>query len=276
MLHSTFCLENEFDLLRSLSKTSFPSPNPIEIASKLPGVDGTFYTMPLLSGAIPRPFLDGETEMGVPETIILQLAELLADLHAIPMDNFADYIAKYEDASALSETVGERYRRNMRGWREYVEKVEHMPSPYATWLFNWLETNIPNDTRRPVLSHGDFAVHNVLVVNDRITGVLDWECAGFGAPEQDLAYIKPHVIKHMDWQRFLDHYTASGGQPINLQMMPFCAAYGILRMFLGGIMSSQNLQRGRNRDLRYVMMEYGFGPMFMEMGLAATEVELPA
>lgn len=271
MLHSTFRIENEFDLLRSLSKTSFPCPHPIDLACNVAGVEGDFYTMKKLPGAIPRPFLDGDSKQDVSEKILLQLAEYLADLHALPLSTFAAYIDKYEDASALTETVGQRYARNMNGWREYVHRVEHMASPYATWLFDWMERNIPDDTRRPVLSHGDFAVHNVLVVDERITGILDWECADFGAPEQDLAYIKPHIVKHMDWERWLDHYKASGGQEVKLQMMPFCAAYGVLRTFLGGIMGSQNIQRGRNRDLRYVMMEYGFGPMFMQMGLAATE-----
>lgn len=271
MLHSTFRIENEFDLLCSLSKTAFPCPHPIDLACDLPDVDGDFYTMGLLRGAIPRPFLDGGGKQDVSEDILFQLAEHLANLHALPLSTFATYLEKYEDSSALTETVGQRYARNLRGWREYVERVEHMPSPYVTWLFDWMERHIPDDKRRPVLSHGDFALHNVLVADNRITGILDWECADFGAPEQDLAYVKPHIVKHMEWERWLGHYVASGGEAVNLEIMPFCAAYGVLRTFLGGVMGSQNIQRGHNRDLRYVMVEYGFGPMFMQMGLGAAK-----
>jgi len=175
MLHNTFRVDQEFDLLRSLAKTDYPAPQPLDLALDLPGIDGTFYTMNLVPGAIPRSFLDkGGKDSAISSTVLLQLAELLARLHAIPISTFEDYIVKYEDASALADNIGTRYARNMRGWRDYIDKVEHLPSPYVTWLFHWLEHNIPADARLPVLTHGDFAVHNVLAVDDRITGVLDW------------------------------------------------------------------------------------------------------
>jgi aminoglycoside phosphotransferase (APT) family kinase protein len=61
------------------------------------------------------------------------------------------------------------------------------------------------------LSHGGFKIRNIIREGDEVTGVLDWECSDFGAPELDLAYIQPTVSAHMDWNRFVEHYYAYGG-----------------------------------------------------------------
>lgn len=266
MTHGIFELEQEFALLRDLHASGFPAPLPLELASKLPGVDGTFYTMARLPGRVPSSLL-GAQQQRFSEALLLRLAELLAELHRVPLARFANYFAQYEDASAIHETIEQRYRRNLRGWRAYLREVEHLPSPYIVWLLDWLERHVPQDSRTPVLTHGDFNVHNVLADGDRITAVLDWECADFGAPELDLAYLQPQVAQHMDWDRFVAHYRASGGAEIDPARMPFCLAYSVLRTSLGGNLGTRNLQTGANRDLRYVMAELGFVPMFMQMAL---------
>lgn len=266
MLHGVFRIEQEFDLLAALATTDFPVPQPIALGHQLPGVDGSFYTMNRLPGRVAGSFLDAHRQT-YPESLLLRLAELLAQLHRIPLETFGAYFARHEEAAALQETIEQRYRRNLRGWRQYVQTVEHLDSPFVTWLFDWLDRHVPADTRRPVLTHGDFNVHNVLADGERVTAVLDWECADFGAPEQDLAYIQPHIARHMDWQRFVDHYHASGGVAIDPQRLPFCLAYSVLRTILGGNRGTANLQSGRNGDLRYVMVELGFAPAFMQMAL---------
>jgi aminoglycoside phosphotransferase (APT) family kinase protein len=57
---------------------------------------------------------------------------------------------------------------------------------------------VPEDNRRPVPTHGDFNIHNVLLDDGKLTDILDCECSDFGTPEQNLAYIQPHVSRHMD------------------------------------------------------------------------------
>jgi len=267
--HAMYLLEQEYSFLRDLSKTSFPSPRPIDLALNIPGVDGTFYTMKRLPGEVPGTFL-GRSDK-VSESMLLQLAELIAELHRLPAETFSNYLQDYDVPTALNETVSERYRRQLRGWREYIRRVEHLPSPFATWILDWLENNVPEDSRRPVPIHGDFFVHNVLANSDgRITAVLDWECADLAAPEQDLAYAQPHVTKYMPWSKFMEHYKASGGQEIDERKFAFCSAYAVMRIFLGGNRSSMNIQRGINRELRYIMMELGFAGMLMQMGLGCT------
>lgn len=172
VLHGSFLLEREYYLLQSLNKTNYPAPRPIDLGYEVPGSESTFFTMTRLPGKVLGSFLDNASVL--PDNIFKQLAELLAKLHRIPLETFTDYFDMHDESATLTETVEARYRRNLKGWRDYIERVEHLPSPYITWLFYWLENNIPMDRRRSVLTHGDFSVHNILGENGEVTGVLDW------------------------------------------------------------------------------------------------------
>jgi aminoglycoside phosphotransferase (APT) family kinase protein len=265
-------LESEYALLRTLAEFDYPAPKPQRFADHWRDLDGSFYTMPRIPGATPGAFLSG-LHGSVDEAVLLELAELLGRLHCIPFDAFADYIQRYDDPRMLQADISECYRCNLDGWSRYMAQQTHLPSPYLAWLLRWLQQNIPADARRPILVHGDFNIHNVLVHEGRIRGVLDWECAGFGAPEQDLAYIQPHVARHIDWRRFLDHYLAHGGSEPRPDLMRFGMAYAALRTNLAGNRATWNLQRGANSDVRYAMVELGFTRSFMELALDSTNGE---
>lgn len=277
MVHSTFNVAAEFALLSLLAPTGFPCPTAKELYSGTE-IDGWFFSMSEVAGEIPRSFLDNGDKQtaGLDEDILLQMAEILARLHSIPLSTFAPLIEKNEGAKAINDNIGQRMRRNIASWKAYMESESsnHLPSPFIVWLFHWLSTHIENDVRSPVLLHGDYAVHNVLQQEGRITGVLDWEGAEFGAPEMDLAYVKPHVEKHMEWSKFLERYKEAGGREIDERRYKFGAAYGCMKTYLGGLRGQRNIQRGLNREIRYLMVEFGFAPMFGGLGLSAASEDV--
>lgn len=141
-----FRAEQEFELVRVLESIGFPTPKPLELGQGIPGADGSFYAMTRLPGHVPCSFL-GISEMEISDKFLVRLAELLGELHAIPLSNFESFVAKFEEPGTLSLTIEEFYRRNINSWRQYVQRVKHLASPYLTWLFHWLEKNIPHDTR---------------------------------------------------------------------------------------------------------------------------------
>jgi len=269
MKHGACRLDSEYDLLRLLPE-DYPAPKPQRFCSDHGGVDGSYYTMARIAGATPGSYLGG-VEGKIDEAIFLELAELLARLHQQPLCRFADYIRRHEDARILEASVDDCYRYNLEGWTRYLRQETHLQSPYLVWLLDWLQRNIPKDARRPVLVHGDFNIHNVLVDQGRVTAVLDWECAGFGAPEQDLAYIQPHISKHIEWSRFVNHYLSHGGVPIHAPAMRYGLVYASLRTVLAANRATRNLQSGANRDIRYAMVELGFTASFMGQALQGTQ-----
>lgn len=259
----------EYDLLRDLSTTNFLSPKPYELCHNDPVINGSFYTMKYLPGTVPSSFLGVATnEFSL--QLVLQLGSLLAQLHGFPLTTFASYLNKHEGFEAIRLTVEQRNRQKVKAWREYIKTVTHLPSPYLVWLLDWVERHIPADGRTPVLTHGDFNFHNLLVENNDITGVLDWECADFGAPELDLAYIQPLVKRHMAWDIFLEHYYKCGGKMINENHFPFVQAYGVVEKIIAFNKATLNNQNGESKDIRFVMVGYGINAAFMSMGLSYT------
>ena len=273
VLRGMFCIENEFELVRAVSSTGYPAPTPLWLGLNVPNVDNDFYVMEKLPGRIPGSFLGGVGQAGVSEQLLLDIAAQLARLHAIPLDIFSDFIQRYDDAELLAAgtagTVSACYRRAVEAWARYESEVAHLPSPYFHFLRDWLLRNIPEDSRRPVLVHGDFNIHNLLVENERVSGVLDWECAQFGAPEQDLAYIQPHLSRLIDWDRFMARYVEAGGRAVDSATLSFYQAYSMMRLHVGMNHGLLNLQQGINRDIRYSVIELAFAPQLMEFGMAS-------
>ena len=158
----------------------------------------------------------------------------------------------------------------MAGWREAAEQHGYLPSPLIDYVFNWLADNVPQDKQRPVLAHGDFGSHNILMENNRVTAVLDWEGSMFAAPEMDLVYAQPLVSKHIDWEKFLAHYLACGGRQPDPASMRYYMTFLSLRVALVGNILNRNLQTGISRDIRYSMFELGLTPHFMQQMLEST------
>ncbi len=269
MKHGACDLRNEFDLLTTLAKVDYPAPKPIAFCEKFENIDGPFYTMDRIAGRVPGSFLGGASG-NVGEQMCLDLAERLGQLHQLPLDLFADYIQAYEDLVILTGTTEDCYRHSLQGWADYMQVQEHLNSPCLVWLVEWLQHNVPKDPRPPVLVHGDYSIHNVLAKDGRITAIMDWECAGFGCPEQDLAYIRPHIADAIDWDVFVQRYQEHGGKTPNPQAMAFGMAYSTLRTNLAANRATLNLQRGTNRDIRYTMVEQGFTAFFMNAALQST------
>ena len=61
--------------------------------------------------------------------------------------------------------------------------------PVFEWAFRWLREHAPADVPVPVLVHGDFRNGNLMVGEEGLRAVLDWELAHLGDPMEDLGWI---------------------------------------------------------------------------------------
>lgn len=271
-----FLIDQQFLLLKSLSKTDYPSPHVYDFGDKSSGIPGgKILTMSYMPGKPASTYL-GSGKVELSESMAFQLAELLAKLHSYPLETFSDFFEAngLDPKDETQMTVEETYRRSISQWEQYLKNVEHLPSTYLLWLLNWMKNNIPKDGRSAVLVHGDFSIHNIMQQEGKVAAVLDWECANFGAAEQDLAYIQPVICKSMPWQKFLDHYLKSGGREVNKSLLPFCQAYTVLKTSFAFSRAALNTQKGYTQDARLLMSEFAFQPIFMRMGLQAVPSEI--
>lgn len=264
----TFELKREFELVKTLHRQGYSAPNALWFGEGVSGTAGNFYVMEKLPGKMAGTFLEGASTL--PESFLTEWAQAIAQLHSYPVSKFKEVINDFEDPVLLNGSRKDAYLWQITEWETYLRSQPHLPSPYLTFMLAWLRENIPNSNLPTSLIHGDIYIHNVLAHEGRISAVLDWETAMFGAPEQDLAYIQPNVVKHMDWDKFLSIYHEAGGPEIDEASFSFYNAFNAFRISVGGNRAIYNLQNGHYSDIRFTMVELGFVPAFFQMGLAST------
>jgi aminoglycoside phosphotransferase (APT) family kinase protein len=54
-------------------------------------------------------------------------------------------------------------------------------------LIEWLPNNIPDDDETSIV-HGDYRLDNMIMKNQEVIGVLDWELSTLGHPVADFSY----------------------------------------------------------------------------------------
>jgi aminoglycoside phosphotransferase (APT) family kinase protein len=269
LTHPSWDMAREFMLLNSLSRLGYPSPRALWLGRNVAGVDADFMVIEKVSGQMIGSLLEG-SESALPEGQMLEVAELLARLHSIELEQFNELIHRFDDPALLTDSIEQYNHRLNASWREYAKTCGYLPSPLFSYMLDWLDNHVPDDQRRPVLLHGDYGIHNMLGENGRVTAVLDWEGSMFGAPEFDLAFIQQAVSKHIKWERFLEHYIACGGREPAPDSFNYYTAFYNMRVLLCLNRGLMYLQNGTAHDIRFSVFEQGFIPHFMEQMLNQT------
>ncbi|MEY2996083.1 MAG: hypothetical protein RLZZ39_908, partial [Actinomycetota bacterium] len=124
---------------------------------------------------IARKILRDERFGAARAVLVRDMARALAALHTVDpspiaglpsIDQVAQYRATLDD---LNSRLGQAH-------------------PTFELAFRWLEANRPTSTRR-TLVHGDFRLGNVMVDENGLRAVLDWELAHVGDPMEDLGWL---------------------------------------------------------------------------------------
>lgn len=85
-----------------------------------------------------------------------------------------------------------------------------VPDPLALLTFTWLRRNVPPPPARPALVQGDTGPGNFVFSGDRVSAILDWECAHFGDPAEDLGHLYSRAFFHPwgDMRELIGAYAA--------------------------------------------------------------------
>jgi aminoglycoside phosphotransferase (APT) family kinase protein len=104
-----------------------------------------------------------------------QCGKALAGIHAMPVDS----VARLRVAPADVELAYWLGRHRAYG----------MANPVFEMAFQWLRRHLPDTPDRLVVVHGDFRNGNLIVAEDGLRAVLDWELAHIGDPMEDLGWL---------------------------------------------------------------------------------------
>jgi aminoglycoside phosphotransferase (APT) family kinase protein len=183
-----------------------------------------YLLMERLAGeTIPRRLLRDEAYAAVRPGLAHRLGEVLARIHQVDPGSVRDL----PRVDALGQ-VTEQYQA-------FAE-----PRPAVELGLRWLAGHRPAPAA-DALVHGDFRTGNLMVGQDGLHGVLDWELVHRGDPRQDLGWLCTKAWRFGSASPvggfgtradLMAGYAAGGGTPPDLETQRWWELYGTVRWAL--------------------------------------------
>ncbi len=261
LLRETSDLAEQFRVLQCLAHTDVPAPAAHWYEADPSVLGAPALVMEKVPGECPSPwrrsgreYYAAAAERGVlPESFV----DALAAIHN------ADWEAAGLDFLGVPGPGDDFARREIHRWQTLIEESGHPGHPILDDLVGWLEANAPA-TDRLTLVHGAYRTGNVLIHDDRVSAVLDWELQVIGDPMYDVAYMLTELNREgtdllsnvVPRDLFYERYQAATGIEIDDER---CRYYQLLYAMRSAAfwMSAAGLYAdGRNTDLRLARTEW--------------------
>ena len=186
-----------------------------------------------------------------------------------------DWRAAGLDFLGVPEPGADFARREIARWRRLVDLSGLEPDPVLVDVLAWLEADPPS-TERLVLVHGAYRTGNLLIHDDRVAAVLDWETQVIGDPMYDVAYVLSELNREgtellsnvVERDAFYRGYEKGTGFEIDEEV---CRYYHVLYAMRSAAfwMSATGLfGTGRNRDLRLARTQWSI-PVVLDQAARA-------
>ena len=148
-------------------------------------------------------------------------------------------------------------QRGIAKWRELIAESAQPPEPTLTELIAWLETNAPA-TERVCLVHGAYRTANLLIDDDRVAAVLDWELQVLGDPMYDIACVLSDLNREgtallsnlVDRDAIVRDYESATGFVVDEAVWRYYNALYAMRPVAFRMSASGLYADGRSNDIR--------------------------
>lgn len=202
-------LPAEARLIEAAVAAGVPAPGIAHVCQPGDGLGEAFIMERVDGETIARKILRDDTYEQARARLAAQCGRALAGIHGIETAKLPE----------LPESFGtdqlDRYEEIYRGFEA--------PRPVFELAIQWLRANAPRPLA-PVLVHGDFRLGNLMVDENGLAAVLDWELAHIGDPREDIAWAcinswrfgvaGKRVGGFGDLPDLLEAYAAAGGARI--------------------------------------------------------------
>ncbi|WP_339674841.1 phosphotransferase family protein [uncultured Zhongshania sp.] len=176
-----------------------------------------------------------------------QCGDILAAIHAVPLKT----VTGLHRALAADQIAF--YRQAYDGYQQSL--------PVFEYAFRWLAEHIPLCTEE-TLVHGDFRNGNLIVDEDGVRAVLDWELSHIGDPMEDLGWLcvnswrfgridKP-VGGFGDRDSLYQAYSQASGRQVDPKVVTFWELFGVLKWGVICLYQCDMHLSGRERSLERV------------------------
>jgi len=199
-------LATEAELLGAAAKAGVRVPEVLHVSPPGSALGEAFVMRRVTGETLGRKILRDEEYRIARTRLTRDCAEALAGIHVVST----------EGLTALPHSLGE----DQIAKYELIYRSFELPRPVLELALSWLKANAPAPAV-PVLVHGDFRLGNLIVDEQGLGAVLDWELAHIGDPREDIAWLcvnswrfghsEKRVGGFGDLPELLDAYAAAGG-----------------------------------------------------------------
>jgi aminoglycoside phosphotransferase (APT) family kinase protein len=182
LLPGAHAVEREYRVLAALGGQGFPVPRVHGLCEDESLIGTAFYVMGMVEGRIfweaQLPGLSREQRAAAFDSMNTTIAQL----HNFPPEAIG--LGDYGKPTGFVE------RQVARWSKQYVGDVEAGRIEAMDRLVDWLEKNLPPDSGRSSVVHGDFRCDNMIfdAAKPEVRAVLDWELSTLGDPAADFTY----------------------------------------------------------------------------------------
>ena len=170
-------LDVEAKLMQAAAAVGVPEPEIVHVLQTEDGIGEGFIMQWLDGEALGARIARAPAYEALREHLAYDCGRMLAQIHAIDL-----------------EATGLRHDLQVTSPAEFVEQTWERyrafptPQPMIDYTARWLLDHLP-DTPVHALVHNDFRNGNVMVNEQGVVAVLDWEIAHIGDPMRDLGWI---------------------------------------------------------------------------------------
>lgn len=217
-------LATEARLLGIVRRHGVPVPEVLGVSK--PGTTlGNAFIMERVAGeTIGRKILRDAEFAYARAQLTSQCGEALARIHAIPLTE----LPVLPESDGLKQI--EKY--------ETIYRAFDQPRPVFELALAWLKGNPPKP-RDLVMVHGDFRLGNIIVAQNGLASVLDWEICHLGDPREDISWLctnswrfgqsQKRVGGFGELEALLDAYAQAGGARFSVSEIDWWEILGSLK-----------------------------------------------
>jgi aminoglycoside phosphotransferase (APT) family kinase protein len=273
LLRELSSLREQFRAIKALEATSAPTPKAYWYEEDPSILGGPFFVMEKVEGEVPNPwsragkqfYADAAKRGKLPRSFV----EALASLHNLDWRGAGlDFIGVPGDGKDFA-------LREIAKWESLIAQSIRKPEPVLIELLMWLKANAP-ETRRLAFVHGAYRTGNLIIKDDAIAAIIDWELQVIGDPMYDVAYVLSNLNREgspllscvVELEFFLDYYQQLTGLTIDLEVCRYYEILYMMRSTAFWLSASGLFAEGRNKDLRLARTTYSV-PVVLDMAAKA-------
>jgi aminoglycoside phosphotransferase (APT) family kinase protein len=191
LLPSAHAVDREYKVITALYETDVPVPKTYGLCEDDDVAGTAFFVMDFLDGDLFwDPMIPSMTNRDRTE-IYNNKNKTLAKLHSVDYKKIG-----LEDYGKPGNYVARQVSRWSKQYRaSETDNIEAMNN-----LIDWLPKNIPDDDETTIV-HGDYRLDNMILKNNEVVGILDWELSTLGHPIADFSY---HCLSWRTQEAFWD------------------------------------------------------------------------